>query len=140
MQLYPYLTFSGNCQEAMKFYKKCLGGKLTLQTIGKSPMENKFPGAMKKYVLHAALETKNFIMMASDMTPEPHLNKGNANSLLINCNSEKEIHTVFTNLSAGGLVNHSLKINNNGALFGDFKDKFGNNWILNFNRKILIKK
>jgi len=27
MQLNPYLHFNGQCEEAFKFYEKCLGGK-----------------------------------------------------------------------------------------------------------------
>ena len=28
MQLNAYLLFHGNCEEAFKFYEKCLGGKI----------------------------------------------------------------------------------------------------------------
>ena len=28
MQLNPYLIFNGQCEEAFKFYEKCLGGKI----------------------------------------------------------------------------------------------------------------
>jgi PhnB protein len=37
-QINSYLTFNGNCQEAMIFYQKCLGGELTFQTVGESPL------------------------------------------------------------------------------------------------------
>ena len=33
-QINAYLTFNGNCREAMQFYTDCLGGELYLQTIG----------------------------------------------------------------------------------------------------------
>ncbi len=32
-QIHSYLTFSGNCREAMTFYRECLGGILMLQTV-----------------------------------------------------------------------------------------------------------
>jgi hypothetical protein len=38
-QINPYLKFNGNCREAMTFYKNCLGGELTLNTVAGSPME-----------------------------------------------------------------------------------------------------
>jgi len=28
MQINPYLVFNGQCEEAFKFYEKCLGGKI----------------------------------------------------------------------------------------------------------------
>ena len=134
MQLNPYLTFNGNCREAMAFYKKCLGGKLMLQTVDGSPMAEKLPDAMKKYILHATLTTKGFVIMGSDMTPEIGFLKGNASALMLNCSSGKEINGIFNKLSKGGKVNHPLKANYWGALFGDFSDRFGNHWILNFDK------
>ena len=41
-QINSYLTFNGNCREAMTFYKECLGGELEFQTIGESPMAEKY--------------------------------------------------------------------------------------------------
>ena len=43
MKLTPYLLFDGNCAEAMTFYKACLGGELTITTLGDSPMKGQFP-------------------------------------------------------------------------------------------------
>jgi uncharacterized glyoxalase superfamily protein PhnB len=28
MQLHPYLTFNGDCEEAFKFYEQCLGAEI----------------------------------------------------------------------------------------------------------------
>ena len=42
-QLNAYLRFNGKCREAMTFYQACLGGELTIQTVGESPMAG--PGA-----------------------------------------------------------------------------------------------
>ena len=36
-QLNAYLHFQDNCRQAMTFYKDCLGGELTLMTVGESP-------------------------------------------------------------------------------------------------------
>ena len=47
-RLNPYLNFDNNCREAMNFYKECLGGELTLQTIGESPLCDKMPPQMKE--------------------------------------------------------------------------------------------
>lgn len=69
-QVITYLTFNGKCREAMKFYQSCLGGELHLQTIAESPMANKLPGYMRRYILHAWLQKNDLIMMASDMVAE----------------------------------------------------------------------
>lgn len=127
-----YLTFSGNCREAMIFYKECLGGELTLQTIGDSPMASQMPADMKDCILHSALTKGDLILMASDMVPESGLVKGNAVSLCIQCSSEEEIRSYYQKLSSEGTADHPLENTFWGALFGDLTDKYGNHWLLNY--------
>jgi PhnB protein len=133
-QINSYLTFNGNCKEAMTFYKDCLGGELIFQTIGESPLSDKMPRQMKDCILHATLTKNALVLMASDMVSESGLVKGNAVSLSLNCSSEEEIKKYYAKLSAGGTANHPLEDSFWGALFGDLTDKFGNHWILNFNK------
>ncbi|NHN25951.1 VOC family protein [Flavobacterium jejuense] len=133
LQINSYLTFNGNCREAMTFYKECLGGELIFQTLGESALSNKMPKKMKDAILQATLTTRHFILMASDMVPENGLIKGNSVSLSLNCGSEEEIKKCYTKLSENGIVKQPLEENFWGALFGDLTDKYGNNWILNCN-------
>jgi PhnB protein len=135
MQINSYLSFNGNCREAMMFYKKCLGGVLSFQTIGESPLSDKMPKKMKDCILHATLTKGNLILMGSDMLSEQGLVKGNSVSLSLNCNSEKEIQACYKKLSVGGAATHPLENSFWGALFGGLTDKYGNNWILNFTKK-----
>ena len=130
-----YLSFNGNCREAMTFYKECLGGKLTLQTIGESPLAGKMPMQMRESIVHATLTKGDLVLMASDMIGEKGLLKGNAVSLMLNCETEKEIKKYYAKLSAGGHAAHPLQISFWGALFGDLTDKFGNQWLLHFDKK-----
>jgi PhnB protein len=131
----PYLTFSGNCREAMTFYKECLGGELNVQTIGDSPLSEKMPPQMKDCILHATLTKDALLLMGSDMVDESGLRKGNAVSLSLNCSSEEEIKTTYAKLSAGGKATHPLEDTFWGALFGDLTDKYGNHWLLNYDKK-----
>ena len=133
-QLNAYLTFNGNCREAMTFYKECLGGELSLQTIGESPLAEKMPAQMKDSILHSSLSSDSILMMATDCVPEPGLIKGNAVSLCLNCNSEDEIRTCFEKLSSGAKINFPIEDTFWGALFGGLTDKFGNHWLLNYTR------
>lgn len=136
MRINSYLTFNGNCREAMTFYKDCLGGELMLQPIDGSPMAEHLPPAMKACILHATLTTEDFVIMGSDMAPEAGLVKGNALSMMLNCSSEAEIHAIFAQLSEGGRVKHAIETTFWGASFGDLTDKFGHNWLLNFDKKL----
>lgn len=133
--IYSYLSFNGNCREAMVFYKKCLGGELSLQTIGESPLSETMPAKMKKCILHAVLSNKEFVLMGTDMVSENGLLKGNAVSLVLTCSSEKEIRECYKKLSQGGEQTHPLENTFWNALFGGLTDKYGNTWILNYNRR-----
>jgi PhnB protein len=136
-QINSYLTFGGNCREAMTYYAACLGGELVLQKINESPLSDKLPKEMREYILHATLTAKSFVLMGSDMVSETGLIKGNAVSLMLNCTSENETKKLFKKLSSGGSVKHKLENTFWGALFGDLTDKFGNNWILHFDKNKL---
>jgi PhnB protein len=129
-----YLTFNGNCREAMTFYKECLGGELTFQTIGESPLSGKMPKKMKDCILHSTLTNGSLVLMGSDMVCENGLIRGNAVSLTLNCNSETEIRSCYKKLSAGGVATHPLEDSFWGALFGGLTDKYGNIWLLNCNK------
>ncbi len=136
IQLHSYLTFNGNCREAMTFYKQCLGGELTLQTIGESPMADKMPIEMKEYILHATLTKESLVLMGSDMVSESGLQKGNSISLSLSCSSEEHIKNMYEKLSTDGKKDHPLENSFWGALFGDLTDKYGNHWLLNYDKKI----
>ncbi|MGG9961205.1 VOC family protein [Ferruginibacter sp. SUN106] len=133
-QINSYLTFNGNCREAMTFYKESLGGELILQTIGDSPLAEKMPAKMKDCILHSTLTNGALIIMASDMVGDKGLIKGTAVSLMLNCSSEEETRHFYAKLSAGGERTHPLETSFWGALFGDLTDKFGNQWLLHFDK------
>ena len=133
-QINSYLTFNGNCREAMTFYASCLGGELSLQTIGESPLADKMPAKMKDCILHSTLTNGAVLIMASDMVGDKGLIKGTAVSLMLNCSSEEEIRNFYARLVDGGEATHPLEISFWGALFGDLTDKFGNQWLLHFDK------
>lgn len=127
-----YLTFDGNCREAMNFYKECLGGELNFQTIGDSPLAEKMPKKMKDCILHATLSKGALVLQGSDMVSQSGLIKGNAVSLSLDCTSEDEINTFYEKLSVDGEANHPIENTFWGGMLGDLTDKFGNHWLLSF--------
>jgi len=119
----------------MTFYHQCLGGELYFQTIGDSPMADGMPQEMRHYILHSTLTKGEMALMASDMVDENGLRKGNAVSLMLYCNNEEEIQACYTKLSKGGQQTHPIEFTFWGALFGDLTDKYGNHWILQFQKQ-----
>lgn len=133
-QINAYLTFDGNCEEVMTFYKECLGGELTINRVADSPVAAQCAEEMKDKVLHANLINEGLILMASDKIMPGELVRGNACSLSLNCSSVEEITTFYEKLSAGGKIIQPLQDQFWGALFGMFDDRFGVCWLLNFDK------
>lgn len=129
-QLNAYLHFSGDCREAMNFYKACLGGELNLMVVGDSPMAAQMPPAAKNNIMHALLKSGNISIMASDWMAPGSMTKGNNISLSLSCSSNKEADGLYAKLSAGGTASHPLKEEFFGY-YGDLKDKFGITWMVN---------
>lgn len=99
-------------------------------------MADKLPAKMKKSILHSTLTKGGLVLMASDIVGENGLVKGNSVSLMLNCGSEEEITTLYKKLSTGGKETHPLENTFWGALFGDLTDKFGNQWLLHFDKNL----
>lgn len=134
-QLNAYLRFDGNCRQAMTFYKECLGGDLNLQAVEETPMAKQMPTEAQKKIIHSIL-TKDgvVVLMGSDMISATGRKNGNAIALTLNCGSAEEIKTFFAKLALGGQITNALKEEFWGGMFGTLTDKFGNEWLLNFEK------
>ena len=126
----PYLNFDGNCKEAMTFYAKCLGAELELHPFSDMP-GNLPPGAANR-TMHARLRKGSAELMASDTIPGTALQRGNASSVSVHCESREEIDSLFTAMGEGGKVLMPLEDQFWGARFGMITDKIGVQWMFNY--------
>ena len=130
MKLITYLTFAGNCEEALNFYKEALGAKvLMVSRMGDGQME--VPENLKDKIMHARLRIGENELYMSDTFDPSSINKGNNVSLSIQADDIPQLEKLFTRLSAGGTVTMPLTDAFWGARFGMFVDKFGINWMFN---------
>ena len=71
MQVNPYLTFNGNCEEAFKAYQGILGGDIVAMIPHEgTPAEGHVPAQWLKKILHARLVGNGMVLMGSDAPPE----------------------------------------------------------------------
>jgi PhnB protein len=124
-----YLSFNGNCREAMSFYKDCFGGDLMLETVKGSPMESHWPESAHHKILHSTLTSENISILASDMVEQSGLIIGNNVSLALMCKTDREIELYFNKLNQGGTIKYPLHNFYNGKI-GGIIDKFGVHWFL----------
>jgi PhnB protein len=132
MELNPYLSFNGNCEDAMNFYAKSLNGEIVnISRFGESPME--VSEEHKNQVLHSILKIGDNTIMASDAAGQK-VDMGNNVTLSLSFNEEAQIDNAFEKLSQEGKVTMPLQDTFWGAKFGMLTDKFGVNWMFNFDR------
>src|SRR5882757_1971039 len=136
-----YLNFPGNTEEAFLFYRSVFKTEFTgkgIQRFGDIPAEAGQPPIaeeIKKMVLHVELPiTGNHILMATDAPKEMGftLTQGNNMHICIEPETREEAKRIFDELSNGGNITMPLKDMFFGAYFGEFSDRFGINWMINF--------
>lgn len=136
----PYLTFNGNAEEAMNFYKSVFGGEF-MDGINRFKDFKEMPGcenlseADGEKVMHVSLPVqKESLLMASDAIEgmgQP-FTAGNNFTISIQTESEEETHRLFNGLSSGGHIVMPLEKASWAELFGMFTDKFGIQWLVNY--------
>jgi PhnB protein len=133
--LNTYLNFNGNTEEAFNFYKSVFGGEFsTLQRLKDTPDADKIPVSAREKIMHVALPIGGNVLMGTDVTETmPQVTFGTNSSISIDATSEEEANKLFNGLSAGGKVEMPLAKMFWGAYFGMFTDKFGIQWMVNYN-------
>jgi PhnB protein len=125
-----YLSFDGNCRQAVSFYQQCLGAELALNPYPDATGQPSSDSMAK--IMHAQLMRAGVpILMASDTPQSGLLKAGNNFSVSIDCDSVGETESLFAALSQGGNVRMPLTDAPWGARFGMLTDQFGIQWMLN---------
>ena len=130
-----YLNFNGNTEEAFNFYKSVFGGEFrTLQRLKDTPEADKIPLNEQEKIMHVALPIGGNLLMGTDVLESmPKVIFGTNSSISIDAASEEEANRLFNGLSTGGKIEMSLEKMFWGAYFGFFTDKFGVQWMVNYN-------
>lgn len=135
----PHINFNGNAEEAFNFYKSVLGGDFTRVVRFKDLGNAGFPITEKEQnkIMHIALPIGNNVLMANDV-PEfmGKVNeKENRSKISISAESKEEADKIFHGLSAGGEVEMPISNSPWGTYFGMFRDKYGIEWMVEFDGK-----
>jgi len=132
-----YLNFAGNAEEAFSFYKSVFGGEFaSVVRYRDMPMEGvEIPKADEGKLMHIGLPIgKNFILQASDALESlgQKLMQGNNVIISLQAESKQEADTLFTGLSAGGMIEMPMADQVWGDYYGSFTDKFGVHWMVDY--------
>ncbi|RYZ10759.1 MAG: VOC family protein [Comamonadaceae bacterium] len=135
MQLDCYLSFDGNCEEALNFYAQCLGGKVsTLMRYDSMPGDSGMPvpAGYGSKILHGTVEAEGAQIMASDVPPEMG-GGGKFSGFSVSVWIKGDVaraRQVFDALADGGQVTMAFAPPFWGGHFGALVDRFGVPWMV----------
>ncbi|MFA9438147.1 VOC family protein [Uliginosibacterium sp. sgz301328] len=136
MIVQPYLFLEGRCEEALDFYTRTLGAKVTMKMrydeAPEAPPPGMLPPGSEKKVMHSAFTIGDSLIMASDgCVAGEQAFKGF--SLSITADSEQQARQMFEALSEGGTVKMPMNKTFWSPCFGMLEDKFGIGWMIGLN-------
>ena len=135
----PHINFNGNAEEAFNFYKSVFGGEFAKIVRFKDMASQEFPVIENEAnkIMHIALPIGKNVLMANDV-PEilGRVNENeNRSKISVSAESREEADKLFNGLSAGGSIEYPMGDSPWGTYFGMFRDKFGIEWMVDFDPK-----
>ena len=131
MQMIPYLSFNGQCEEALSFYERSLGAKVgAVFRYEGTPLAQQVPGDWQNKVMHASITVGEQLLMAGDVAPDQYeVPKGF--SLSLQMADTREAERIYDQLAEGGRIVMPLAETFWAARFGMVVDRFGIPWLIN---------
>ncbi|WP_400079579.1 VOC family protein [Winogradskyella sp. R77965] len=125
-----YLSFDGNCEEAMNFYKAIFDGEFQMVMRYKDGPPEYCKPEIENKIMHTTITFDNGCeLKASDDFNMP-LNKGNNFHVSISADDEAQGYAIFSGLMEGGKVTMPFEAVFWGGKFGSVIDKFGIQWMV----------
>ena len=129
IQLDIYVNYPGNCEQAFRFYKQHLGGKITMMmTHEQSPdTSSRVLADWKNAILHPRIEIGTTTLMGADI---PNAEPMRSAYLTLRFDSSKEAERIYALLSDGGQIFMKMEETFFASRFAMLRDKFGTSWML----------
>ena len=136
-QINPHINFNGNAEEAFIFYKSVFGGEFAMIMRFKDLSSPEFPVAENDVnkIMHIALPIGKNILMTNDIPEAMGRENENRSKISISAESKEEADKLFNGLSAGGKIEMPIADSPWGSYFGMFRDKYGIEWMVDFDPK-----
>jgi PhnB protein len=132
--LSPWINFNGNAEEAFNFYKSVFGGDFAKIVRFKDVAGSEAPVAEEEAnkIMRIVLPIDGANALIGNDVPT-FMGKVNENEnrskIHVAANSKEEAERIFNGLSAGGQVEVPM---GGGTYFGMFRDRYGIEWIIEF--------
>ena len=131
LQVSPYLSFDGRCEEAFGFYAQVLGGKIQgLFPYAGTPVESHVPEDFRSKVMHATLTFGDQTLLGSDVQPDRYQKPGGM-QVSLQIGDPAEAERIFRAFEPGATVTMPLQKTFWSERFGMLTDRFGIRWMFN---------
>ena len=135
----PHINFNGNAEEAFNFYRSVFGGEFArvIRYKDLSIPGQSFPEHEANKIMHIALQIGPNVLMGNDV-PEfmgKTNERENRSKISISAESREEADKLFNGLSAGGEVEMPMEDSPWGSYFGMFRDKYGIEWMVDYDAR-----
>ena len=126
--LFTSISFQGNCDEALTFYKEALGADVKdVAYFRDAPPDSGMDESLPlNFVMHSDVSIYGTQIVMTDGGTAPIA--GDYFTLMLSLDSAEEVTSVFNKLADGGQVVEALGTQFWAALCGDVQDRFGINW------------
>lgn len=129
----PYLTFDGDCEKAIDFYKDALGVEVgNLMRMGDAPSNPEFPipESAKNRIMQVTLNLGTMILRMSDCFPGQPFdsNSGDRISFTLCPKTADEGKVLFEKLKVDGVVTMQPEKTFFSSYYCALTDKFGIKW------------
>jgi len=133
----PWINFNGNAEEAFTFYKSVFGGEFKKIVRFKDLASDEFKVDEKEEnkVMYIALPIGGGNVLIANDVPSfmGQVNENeNRSKISVSAESREEAEKIFNGLSAGGEIEGPMGDGPWGTYFGCFRDKYGIEWIVEF--------
>ena len=135
----PHINFNGNAEEAFHFYKSVFGGEFAtiMRFKDLSNPENAVDENEANKIMHIAFPIGKSILMGNDVPQSMgRVNEAeNRSKIAISAETREEADRLFSGLSEGGNIEFPIGDSPWGSYFGMFRDKYGIEWMVDFDPK-----
>ncbi|MDW7661773.1 MAG: VOC family protein [Bacillota bacterium] len=135
MKAIPYISFNGNCEEAVNFYQSVLGGKISSIKYNELPKEEGMPVSetWQDKIMHAALtfDDGNVIYFGDSWETDP-VRIGSNSTIHLVVENEKDVYEFVEKLSVDGEITMPADKTFWNSVYGSLVDKYGISWGIEF--------
>ncbi|MCD9458941.1 VOC family protein [Marinibactrum halimedae] len=130
MRIESYLFFNGHCEEAINFYRKTLGARVSLLVrFRDNPDKSAYPPGAENKIMHAMVSVDGNTIMMSDGACDGDLHFTGI-SISLTLKDDLRAERIFNGLSDGGQVQMPFVETFWAEKFGLVTDRFGVSWMI----------